>query len=73
MITAAPGIAAASIWRLADEHGTIVARCTVRTYLVSRRAAVEGRRDHLRRARASPARQQKTGQASIGDTNTSKR
>lgn len=40
MIEAAPVIAAAAIWqRLADEHGSTVACPTLRTYVVSRRAA----------------------------------
>lgn len=40
MIGADPQIATATIWqRLADEHGTIVAYYTLRTYVVSRRAA----------------------------------
>ncbi len=40
MIEANPKIATATIWqRLADEHGTTVAYYTLRTYVVSRRAA----------------------------------
>jgi hypothetical protein len=40
MITADPEIAIAAIWeRLANEHGTTVAHPTLRTYVVSRRAA----------------------------------
>jgi hypothetical protein len=40
MIEADPKIATATIWqRLADEHGTTVAYYTLRTYVVSRRAA----------------------------------
>jgi hypothetical protein len=40
MIDADPLIGTATIWqRLADEHGTIVAYYTLRTYVVSRRAA----------------------------------
>ena len=40
MIEADPKIATATIWqRLADEHGTTVAYYTLRTYVISRRAA----------------------------------
>lgn len=39
MIEVNPQIATATIWqRLADEHGTTVACCTLRTHVVSRRA-----------------------------------
>lgn len=42
MIDADPQIATATIWqRLADEHGTIVAYYTLRTYVVSRRATTQ--------------------------------
>jgi hypothetical protein len=42
MIDADPSIATATIWRrLADDHGTTVAYYTLRTYVVSRRAARE--------------------------------
>jgi hypothetical protein len=40
MIEAEPDVATATIWeRLADEHGATVAYYTLRTYVVSRRAA----------------------------------
>ena len=40
MIEADPKVSTATIWqRLADEHGTTVAYYTLRTYVISRRAA----------------------------------
>jgi hypothetical protein len=61
MIHADPQIAIAAIWqRLADDHSTTVAYATLRTYVVSRRAAGRPGQDQLRQASASATRGPRT-------------